>query len=88
MAGRSARPASLLQAMRERTKTLHLTAERTGIVADLLRGRGTPEAYALLLRNLLPVYETLEAELLRHQGTPVTRPPRAAGAASQCCDQA
>ncbi|MGJ4895314.1 heme oxygenase (biliverdin-producing) [Bradyrhizobium oligotrophicum] len=70
-AGRSARPASLLQAMRERTKTLHVTAERTGIVAELLRGRGTRQAYALLLRNLLPVYETLEAELLRHQGTPV-----------------
>ncbi|MGJ4911636.1 heme oxygenase (biliverdin-producing) [Bradyrhizobium sp. HKCCYLS2033] len=71
MAGRSTRPASLLQAMRERTKTLHVTAERTGIVAELLRGRGTRQAYALLLRNLLPVYETLEAELLRHQGTPV-----------------
>ncbi|MGJ5141680.1 heme oxygenase (biliverdin-producing) [Bradyrhizobium oligotrophicum] len=72
MAGRSTRPASLLQAMRERTKTLHVTAERTGIVAELLRGRGTVHAYALLLRNLLPVYETLEAQLLRHQGTPVT----------------
>ncbi|GLH81744.1 heme oxygenase [Bradyrhizobium sp. SSBR45G] len=71
MAGRSTRPASLLEAMRERTKALHVTAERTGIVAELLRGRGTVPAYALLLRNLLPVYEALEAELLRHEGTPV-----------------
>ncbi|MGJ4952776.1 heme oxygenase (biliverdin-producing) [Bradyrhizobium sp. HKCCYLS20291] len=71
-AGRSVRPASLLEAMRERTKALHVTAERTGIVAELLRGRGTREAYALLLRNLLPVYETLEAELLRHAASPVT----------------
>jgi heme oxygenase (biliverdin-producing, ferredoxin) len=69
MAGRSTRPASLLDAMRERTRTLHVTAERTGIVAELLRGRGTRRAYALLLRNLLPVYEALEAELLRHEGT-------------------
>jgi len=71
MAGRSVRPASLLQAMRERTKSLHVTAERSGIVADLLRGRGTRRGYALLLRNLLPVYEALEAELIRHKGSPV-----------------
>ncbi|CCD96379.1 heme oxygenase [Bradyrhizobium sp. ORS 375] len=60
--------------MRERTKTLHVTAERTGVVAELLRGRGTVQAYALLLRNLLPVYEALEAELLRHQASPVVGP--------------
>jgi heme oxygenase len=71
MAGRSTRPASLLEAMRDRTKALHVTAERTGIVAELLRGRGTVQAYALLLRNLLPVYEALEAGLVGHQGTPV-----------------
>ena len=72
MAGRSTRPATLLEAMRERTKALHVTAERTGIVAELLRGRGTVQAYALLLRNLLPVYEALEAELVRHAASPVT----------------
>ncbi|CAL75505.1 heme oxygenase [Bradyrhizobium sp. ORS 278] len=70
-AGRTTRPAGLLEAMRERTKTLHVTAERTGVVAELLRGRGTVRAYALLLRNLLPVYEALEAELVRHQASPV-----------------
>ncbi|WP_257170128.1 biliverdin-producing heme oxygenase [Bradyrhizobium sp. SRS-191] len=74
MAGRSTRPASLLEAMRERTKTLHVTAERTGIVAELLRGRGTVRAYALLLRNLLPVYEALEAQLIRHQSSAVIGP--------------
>ena len=41
MAGCSTRPVSLLEAMRERTKALHVTAERTGVVAELLRGRGT-----------------------------------------------
>ncbi|BAM91887.1 heme oxygenase [Bradyrhizobium oligotrophicum S58] len=58
--------------MRERTKALHVTAERTGIVAELLRGRGTVQSYALLLRSLLPVYEALEAELERHAASPVT----------------
>ncbi len=71
MAGRDARPANLVEAMRERTRTLHVTAERTGIIAQLLRGRGTQQAYALLLRNLLPVYETLESALLRHAAAPV-----------------
>jgi heme oxygenase len=58
----------------EHIKTLHVTAERSGIVADLLRGRGTQPGYALLLRNLLPVYEALEVELVRHEASPVLGP--------------
>ena len=71
-------PASLLGALRERTRNLHMLAERSGMIADILQGRATREGYALLLRNLLPVYQTLEQQLARHVGTqpvgPVVRP--------------
>jgi heme oxygenase (biliverdin-producing, ferredoxin) len=77
-AGYVLRPASLLGALRERTRDLHLLAERSGMIADILQGRATREGYALLLRNLLPVYQTLEQQLARHVGTqpvgPVVRP--------------
>jgi len=69
-AGRQLRPASLLEALRERTRALHTQAERSGLIAEILHGRGTKAGYALLLRNLLPVYSTMEAELLRHHGSP------------------
>ena len=65
------RPASLLDALRQRTKALHVQAERSGIVAEILRGRATRHAYALLLRNLLPIYVTMEDALDRHRGTPM-----------------
>jgi heme oxygenase len=70
-AGDEMRPASLLDALRQRTKALHVQAERSGIIAEILHGRATREAYALLLRNLLPVYVTMEDALDRHRGTPV-----------------
>lgn len=62
-AGRDLRPASLLEALRERTRELHATAERTGIVAEILHRRADLSGYALLLRNLLPVYRTMEQAL-------------------------
>jgi len=62
-AERLLRPASLLEALRNRTRDLHVQAERSGMIADILRGQGTREGYALLLRNLLPVYQTLERQL-------------------------
>ena len=65
------RPASLLDALRHRTKALHVQAERSGIIAEILHGRATRQAYALLLRNLLPVYVTMEDAIERHRGTPV-----------------
>jgi heme oxygenase len=73
-AGRRLRPASLLGALRERTGELHTQAERSGIIADILRGRATRDAYILLLRNLLPVYQALEEELAKMSGSPLIGP--------------
>jgi heme oxygenase (biliverdin-producing, ferredoxin) len=50
-------------ALRDRTATIHRAAERTGFIADLIRGRATRAGYARYLRNLLPIYDTLEAAL-------------------------
>lgn len=49
--------------LREATKAVHREAERTGFIADLIRGRATRAGYALFLRNLVPVYAALEARL-------------------------
>ena len=54
---------SLADRLKTRTETLHREAERSGIIHDLLRGRAGRPAYALLLRNLLPVYEAIEGAL-------------------------
>ena len=70
-AGRDLRPASLLEALRERTRELHATAERTGIVAEILHRRADLFGYALMLRNLLPVYRTMEQALAAQQGSVV-----------------
>jgi heme oxygenase len=64
---RKADPDGLVQRMRRRTSQLHRLAERSGVVAELLRGQITQTAYALLLRNLLPAYQTMEQAL--DQGT-------------------
>lgn len=68
-AGPALRPASLLEAFRERTRDLHTRAERAGIIADVLHGRASRAGYALFLRNLLPVYQTIEREMARHAGS-------------------
>lgn len=70
-AGRELRPASLLEGLRERTKQLHAQAERTGIVAEILHRRVHVSGYALLLRNLLPVYRTMEHALAAHRTSAV-----------------
>lgn len=70
-AGRDLRPASLLEALRERTKDLHALAERTGIVAEILHRRAGLVGYALLLRNLLPVYQTMEQALAGQRNSAV-----------------
>jgi heme oxygenase (biliverdin-producing, ferredoxin) len=69
-AGLALRPASLLEALRERTRELHTRAERSGIIADILRGSATRDGYGLLLRNLLPVYQEMERQLARFAGSP------------------
>ena len=57
----------LADRLRDCTRDLHRPeAEKTGIVAELLRGKASRKGYALLLRNLLPVYEALECALQRH----------------------
>ena len=50
-------------ALREATADVHRQAERTGFIADLIRGRATRAGYVLFLRNLVPVYTALETAL-------------------------
>jgi len=66
-------PASIVTALYLRTKTLHLEAERTGIIRDLLRGEADRQGYVLLIRNLLPAYRAMEKGLERHRGSPGLR---------------
>ena len=63
----------LAEDLRDATCQLKERAERSGIVARILRGDVSMEAYALLLRNLLPVYRSLEAGLDHHRLTPGVR---------------
>jgi heme oxygenase (biliverdin-producing, ferredoxin) len=62
-------PVSVVTALYLRTKTLHIEAERTGIIRDLLRGEASREGYILLLRNLLPAYQEMERGLERHRSS-------------------
>jgi heme oxygenase (biliverdin-producing, ferredoxin) len=62
--------AGLSEMLREATRSLHLQAERGGIIGELLRGRGSREAYGLLLRNLVPAYRQMEQGLERHADSP------------------
>jgi heme oxygenase len=55
--------ASLSDTLRERTASVHLTAERSGIISDILKRKAGRDGYVLLLRNILPAYENLEAGL-------------------------
>jgi heme oxygenase len=63
----SSLPASIVTLLYLRTKTLHVEAERTGIIRDLLRGEASREGYIVLLRNLLPAYLAMEVGLERHR---------------------
>ena len=63
-------PDSVVTALYLRTRTLHLEAERTGVIRDLLRGESSRDSYILLLRNLLPAYRAMEQGLARHRGSP------------------
>jgi len=61
----------LTKVLFERTHELHTKAERSGIINDVLRGRATKYGYALLLRNLLPAYQQLEAGLEANRNSPL-----------------
>ena len=63
----SASEPGLALRMRNRVAGLHRRAERTGIVAALLKGNMTQSGYSLYLRNLLPAYQAMERALLRHR---------------------
>jgi heme oxygenase len=61
----------LSEVLRQRTRSVHAEAERTGLVADILHRRADRNGYALFLRNILPAYETLEAGLSKRSEHPV-----------------
>ena len=65
----NALPVSVVTALYLRTKKLHVEAERTGIIRELLRGEASLEGYILLLRNLLPAYQAIEQGLKRHSAS-------------------
>jgi heme oxygenase len=56
------------------TEALHLRAERTGFVNDLLRRQASRTGYVLFLRNLAPAYQALEQGLARHAEAPAFAP--------------
>jgi heme oxygenase len=51
----------LADRMQARTRDLHARAERSGIVAQIIRGTVARADYVTYLRALLPVYRSLEA---------------------------
>ena len=59
--------------LRAETKDAHTTAERSGIMRDLLRGTISLPAYVLLLQNLAALYDAMEAELDRNANHPALR---------------
>lgn len=60
----------LSEMLRKGTHALHVQAERSGIINDILRGRASRHGYTLLLRNLLPPYEAMETALELHKQSP------------------
>lgn len=62
--------ADVVNALYQHTRALHLQAEKTGILAAILRGEATRDGLLLLLRNLQPVYQALEQGLERHRQDP------------------
>lgn len=67
---RRGRKGGLSEALRQHTRSLHVKAERSGVVREVLNGRASLYAYALLLRNLIPAYRQIEQHLERHGHRP------------------
>jgi heme oxygenase len=65
---------TLSRRLREATALVHRRAEQSGIMQDILHRRVSREAYLLLLRNLVPVYEALEQSLAAHATHPAISP--------------
>jgi heme oxygenase len=61
--------------LRHATRDVHRTAERSGIMREILVDRAVPhDGYARLLRSLHAIYAALEAGLARHAGHPAVAP--------------
>ena len=60
-------PASVVSGLYLRTRALHLQAEKSGIISDILHGVASRESYALLLRNLHAAYCEIETGIARHR---------------------
>lgn len=56
--------------MKARIAALHIEAERTGIVSDILKSTVSRQAYLCFLHNLLPVYAALESDPTALSGFP------------------
>ncbi|ABE40960.1 Heme oxygenase (decyclizing) [Rhodopseudomonas palustris BisB5] len=65
---------SIVTALYVRTKALHLEAEKTGFINEMLHGRASRHGYALLLRNLHPPYREIEGGLERHRNSAILAP--------------
>jgi heme oxygenase len=65
---------NVVTALYLRTKALHLEAERTGFIADMLRGAASRDGYTLLLRNLHPAYREIEDGFARHRDSAILGP--------------
>ena len=59
---------SILDALKDRTKSLHTEAERSGVIRDILQGNAQRESYVLFLRNLLPAYQEMESGIEKLPG--------------------
>ena len=66
-----AEPESFSALLKRSTHDLHVAAERSGFIADMLQGRAGVPDYVLYLRNLLPAYQQLELGLVRLRDTPL-----------------
>ncbi len=66
-------PVGLAARLWEHTRTWHIKAEQSGVVAEMFHGRCSSFHYGLFLRNLLPVYVMLEEQLQRHRHLPALR---------------
>jgi heme oxygenase (biliverdin-producing, ferredoxin) len=58
--GRGGQADGLAERLRQETQSLHIQAERSGIIRDLLKGQASRHGYALLIRNVLPAYQRME----------------------------
>jgi heme oxygenase len=67
----------LSAALHDRTKTLHTEAERSGVMAALLRGQASRAAYLRLLVSLHAIYDVLERGLEAHASHPSLAPLQA-----------